>query len=76
MKVAPVVIPVPGAPFDTTVAASTGDYLDVRLGAASGPLGTTDYRFRVQAMPLDAQHSLLHLAYRDYDLRRPAFPLP
>jgi hypothetical protein len=49
--------------FTFKVAASTDDYLDIRLGADSGPVGTTDYRFRVQAMPLEGQRSLLHLAY-------------
>lgn len=46
--------------FKTT--AMTDDYLDVRLEAAEGPAGTTDYRIRVEAAPL-ADRTVLHLAY-------------
>lgn len=49
--------------FAFRVLQATDDYLDVRLDAPSGPAGTTDYRIRVEATPLDAQRTLLHLAY-------------
>ncbi len=49
--------------FDFRIAAQSDDYLDVRLAAPRGPAGTTDYRIRVEATPLDADRTLLHLAY-------------
>jgi len=46
------------------------DYVDVQLGAPTGPFGTTDYRIRLEATPKDAQHTILHLAYSHrYGLR-------
>jgi hypothetical protein len=51
------------AKFDYRIVESKADYLDVRLGAKEGPVGTSDYRFRVEATPLDAHGTLLHLAY-------------
>ena len=49
--------------FSYQAAAKTADYLDVRLGSATGPFGTTDYRIRLEATPLDARRTLLHLGY-------------
>lgn len=49
--------------FSYKAADSTADYLDVRLGSPTGPLGTTDYRIRLEAAPLDAQNTILHLVY-------------
>src|SRR5262245_63058783 len=49
--------------FDYRVAAATPDYLSVRLGADSGPLGTKDYRIALEAVPLDAKRSFVHLSY-------------
>lgn len=58
------------AKFTYRVAQSTDDYLDVRLSAAQGPLGTSDYTFHIEATPLDAQSTLLHLGYsHGYGLR-------
>ena len=58
------------ARFGYRVVASTAEYLDVRLDAAQGPFGTTNYAFRVEATPLDAKSTLLHLAYaHDYGAR-------
>jgi hypothetical protein len=51
------------ATFRYRIAQSTPDYLDVRLEAPQGPFGTTNYAFRVEATPLDARSTLLHLAY-------------
>jgi hypothetical protein len=45
-----------------TVTASS-DYLESRLLAREGPLGTRDYRIVVSAIPLDAGRSFLHLRY-------------
>ena len=33
------------------------------LGAAEGPLGTKDYRIRIEAVPLDAGRTFIHMAY-------------
>lgn len=39
------------------------DYLQVALRAASGPVGTRDYEILVQAAPLDAARTFLHMTY-------------
>lgn len=49
--------------FTYRVAASQPDYLDVRLAADAGPLGTKDYRIVLEVMPLDAKSSFLHMSY-------------
>jgi hypothetical protein len=49
--------------FNYGVAAASADYLRVALDAPEGPLGTTDYRIRLEATPLDANRSFLHLHY-------------
>jgi hypothetical protein len=43
--------------------AAAPDHLDVELQAASGPLGTSNYRMRFEAMPAGPQKSFVHLAY-------------
>lgn len=56
--------------FSYRAAAKTADYLDVRLDSPTGPFGTTDYRIRLEAAPMDAQHTILHLGYsHGYGLR-------
>jgi hypothetical protein len=42
---------------------SSNDYLQVVLEAPSGPMGTKDYRLALEAAPLDARRSFLHLSY-------------
>ena len=49
--------------FAYRVGASSAEYLEVRLDAAVGPLGTTDYRVVFQAVPVDAKHSFVHMSY-------------
>lgn len=49
--------------FDYRVAAQGADYLQVRLNAENGPLGTKDYRIVLEAVPLEAARTFLHLAY-------------
>jgi len=49
--------------FAYRLAASTPAYLEVLLDADSGPLGTTDYRIALEAMPIDAASSFVHLSY-------------
>jgi hypothetical protein len=51
------------AKFSYRIVQASNDYLDVRLGAAEGPFGTTNYNFRVEATPADAQATILHLGY-------------
>jgi hypothetical protein len=51
------------ATFDYRVASATPDYLDVRLAAAEGPVGTTNYRIRLEATPVDGQRTALRLVY-------------
>ncbi|MBI2769516.1 MAG: hypothetical protein HYX47_07830 [Burkholderiales bacterium] len=43
--------------------ASTPDFFESRLNAASGPLGTRDYRIVVSAVPLDGGKTFMHLSY-------------
>ncbi len=45
------------------LAAQTADYLQVQLSADSGPLGTRDYRMTLEAIPLDARRSFIHMSY-------------
>jgi hypothetical protein len=49
--------------FSYHVAAAGPDYLRVAMAADSGPLGTRDYRLTVEATPLDAKRSFVHLSY-------------
>jgi hypothetical protein len=50
------------------VPAAGADYLQVALNAPQGPFGTTNYRIRLEAAPLDQNRTFLHLAY-SYTLR-------
>ena len=43
--------------------ATTGDYLESRLGAAQGPFGTRDYRIVVSAVPVEGGKTFMHLRY-------------
>lgn len=45
------------------VAAASAEYLRVSLSAATGPFGTRDYRIRLEAAPLDARRTFIHLSY-------------
>jgi hypothetical protein len=49
--------------FAYAVKVADTTFLDVRLSAAEGPFGTTDYRIAFQATPLDAQRTIVHLTY-------------
>lgn len=43
--------------------AARDDYLETRLNAAQGPVGTRDYRIRVEAIPLEGGKTFMHLSY-------------
>lgn len=43
--------------------ASSADYLESRLTAGEGPIGTRDYRIRVSAIPLEGNKTFMHLSY-------------
>jgi hypothetical protein len=49
--------------FVYRLAASAPDYLQVVLSAKEGPLGTSNYRIAVEATPLDARRTFLHMSY-------------
>jgi hypothetical protein len=49
--------------FSYKVAATAADYLQVQLSAPEGPLSTKNYRIQVEAVPVDAQRSVIHMSY-------------
>ncbi|MEO5861022.1 MAG: hypothetical protein ABIW48_07675 [Burkholderiales bacterium] len=49
--------------FAYRVAVAAADYLQVRISADEGPLGTRNYRLHLQAVPVDARHSFIHMSY-------------
>ena len=49
--------------FRYRVAAAGADYLHVQLGADTGPMSTRNYRLALEAVPLDARRSFVHMSY-------------
>ena len=49
--------------FVYRVVATTPEYLQVQLAAEDGPLSTRNYRIQVEAAPVDAKHSVIHMSY-------------
>lgn len=49
--------------FNYRSTASAGDYFEVQLDSAQGPLGTRDYHIALEAVAIDDQRSFLHLTY-------------
>jgi hypothetical protein len=49
--------------FRYKLAASTPDYLHVQLNADAGPMGTKNYRLMLEAVPLDAKRTFVHMSY-------------
>src|ERR1700743_2331086 len=49
--------------FDYKPVANGADYLRAELTSGDGPLGTKDYRIAVEAAPLGATHTMLHMSY-------------
>ena len=45
------------------VAEATLDYLEVQLNAPTGPMGTSNYRIVLQAVPVDGGRTFLHFTY-------------
>lgn len=49
--------------FSYQLRRSDSTLLQVELDAASGPMGTRDYRIQLDAVPLDAERTFIHLSY-------------
>jgi hypothetical protein len=49
--------------FRYALKAARADYLLVQMSAEEGPLGTRDYLLALEAVPLDARRSFVHLSY-------------
>ncbi len=49
--------------FAYRIVALRADYLQVRLDADAGPLGTSQYRIVLEVVALDAARSFIHLSY-------------
>ena len=49
--------------FSFRVVAAASEYLQVQLSAAEGPLSTKNYRIVVEAVPIDAKKSVIHMSY-------------
>ena len=49
--------------FSYKVGAASADYLLVALNAPAGPMGTKDYRIALEAAPLDARRTFVHMSY-------------
>ena len=53
----------PRIEFKYTAVEATAQYLDIRLDAKEGPLGTSNYRIVLQAIPLASGKTFIHLTY-------------
>ena len=49
--------------FKYRVGASSADYLQVLLSADEGPLSTKSYRIQVEAVPIEAKRTVIHMSY-------------
>lgn len=49
--------------FAYSVATTTPEYFDVGLSAKDGPLGTSDYRIRLDAVAVPGNKTFLHITY-------------
>jgi hypothetical protein len=49
--------------FNLKPVAASADYFESRLTAGQGPVGTRDYRIVLEAVPLDARRTFMHLSY-------------
>lgn len=53
----------PRIEFKYAVMALTAQYFDIRLDAKDGPMGTSDYRIALRAIPLATGKTFIHLTY-------------
>jgi hypothetical protein len=49
--------------FDYRVRSAQPNYLSVEIHAPDGPLDTSNYRLTLEAVPVDARRSFLHMSY-------------
>jgi hypothetical protein len=49
--------------FSFNPVAANANYLQTRLNAGQGPLGTRDYRIDVEAVPLEGGKTFMHMSY-------------
>jgi len=49
--------------FNFRVVADTAQYLQILMRADTGPLGVRNFRIMLEAVPLDADRSFIHLSY-------------
>ncbi len=49
--------------FEHRVVAAGADYLQVRMTAGDGPMGTRDYQIVFEAVPLDEGRVFVHFRY-------------
>lgn len=49
--------------FAYSMPAASADYLRVQMAAETGPVGTRNYRLSLEAVPLDAKRSFVHMSY-------------
>lgn len=49
--------------FNFALRAAQPDYLSVKINAPEGPLGTRDYDLTLEAVPVDARRSFIHMSY-------------
>ena len=50
--------------YHFTIVANNDDYLNIKLTAPEGPLGTSDYLIILEATAIDAEHSFIRFEYR------------
>lgn len=49
--------------FNYAMPGADPDYLRVQMAADAGPMGTKNYRLALEAIPLDAKTSFIHMSY-------------
>ena len=49
--------------FDFRVVQATAEHFQIQMSASEGPIGTRDYRILLEAIPLEANRTFVHLSY-------------
>jgi hypothetical protein len=49
--------------FNYQNVAATGDFLETRLNAPKGPVGTSNYRINLEAIPIEGGKTFMHMTY-------------